>query len=93
MNYTVEDKVKRFTGRGRKQINRVEFSNIPEEDLRSYTKVLEKYTELLKKFMYWRIKENIKRVEEREKFEKMNTEHEKKDQKDFSVCTFLEEVL
>lgn len=56
MNYTMEDKVKRFTGRGRKQTTRVEFSNIPEEDLRSYAKVLEKYTDLLKKFMYWRVK-------------------------------------
>lgn len=48
---------------------------------------------MLKKFLYWKIKENIKRVEERERFENLNIEKEKKEQKEFSVCNFIEEVL
>ena len=65
MNYTVEDSAKRFTGRSNRNIARVEFSNIPEEHLRKYPKVLSNYTDLLKHFLFWRIKDNIQRVEER----------------------------
>jgi hypothetical protein len=91
MNYTVEDRARRFTGRSNRNATRVQFSNIPEEDLQNYPKTLSKYTELLKKFIFWRIRDNIKRVEEREHFEASNSEHEKK--QEFNVCKFLEEVL
>lgn len=68
MNYSVEDTAKRFTGRSHRHTTRVQFSNIPEEHLRRYPKILGYYTNLLKKFLFWRINDNIKRVEERDRF-------------------------
>jgi hypothetical protein len=87
MNYSVEDRAKRFTGRSHRHTARIEFSNIPEEHLRKYPKTLGRYTDLLKKFLFWSINDNIKRVEERDHFEKLNTEHDKK--QDFNICSFL----
>jgi hypothetical protein len=80
---------------------RREFSNIPEEHVRGYTGVLKKYAEILRRFIYCKVRENIKRMEERERFEEANSEGDKKEGKEregregrqFSICRFIEEIL
>jgi len=68
LSYHFEEKAKRYISKGKPSSDEGDFANIPEQDLRDYCMVLKKYSELLRKFIYWRIKENIKRMQERENF-------------------------
>jgi hypothetical protein len=61
--------------------------------LKNYNAVLKKYSDILKRFIYCKIKENIKRMEEREKFEQANNDNERKENQQFSICRFIEEIL
>jgi hypothetical protein len=56
LSYHFEEKTKRYICRGKPRSDEPDFANIPEQDLRDYCMVLKKYSELLKKFIYWKIK-------------------------------------
>lgn len=62
LSYNIEGRLQRDRGARR------EFTNIPEEHLKSYPSTLRNYTDILKQFIYCKVRENIKRMEERERF-------------------------
>ncbi len=56
MSYNADEKTKKNVARNKSNSKRPQFTNIPEKDTRNYTKVLEKYCDLLKKYLYKKIK-------------------------------------
>lgn len=62
LNYYAGENIKRYTAEGRNSAKR-EFTNIPEEDIMNFSTILKKYSEILKNFIYCKIRENIKRME------------------------------
>ena len=56
MNYNIDEKIKKNTIKNKLNGRRPQFTNIPEKDTINYKAALQKYCELLKKYLYKRIK-------------------------------------